>query len=78
MLIRININRFYSGRVGIAAEHMIVKMYRKTPAYRDLCKKKPDTRFDTHCIKTGVQLWCGQQDSIARLPLANGKEAASF
>ena len=62
MLIRININRFYSGRVGIAAEHMIVKMYRKTPAYRDLCKKKPDTRFDTHCIKTSVRLWCARRD----------------
>ena len=23
---------------------------------RDFCKKKLDTRFDTHCIKTGVQL----------------------
>ena len=23
---------------------------------------KLDTRFDTHCIKTGVQLWQGQKD----------------
>ena len=26
-------------------------------ANRDFYKKKPDTRLDTHCIKTGVQLW---------------------
>lgn len=25
-------------------------------ANRDFYKKKPDTRLDTHCIKTGVQL----------------------
>ena len=29
----------------------------KTLANWDFCKKKLDTRFDTHCIKTGVQLW---------------------
>ena len=29
----------------------------KALANRDFCKKKLDTRFDTHCIKTGVQLW---------------------
>ena len=29
----------------------------KTLANRDFCKKKLDTCFDTHCIKTGVQLW---------------------
>ena len=23
---------------------------------------KLDTRFDTHCIKTGVQLWQGHKD----------------
>ena len=32
---------------------------RKTLANRGFYKKKLDTRFDTHCIKTGVQLWCG-------------------
>ena len=26
-------------------------------ANRDIYKKKPDARLDTHCIKTGVQLW---------------------
>lgn len=25
-------------------------------ANRDIYKKKPDARLDTHCIKTGVQL----------------------
>ena len=25
-------------------------------------KKKPDTRFDTHCIKTGVRLWWARRD----------------
>ena len=39
-------------------EPFIVKRYRKTLANRGFCKKKLDTRSDTHCIKTGVQLWC--------------------
>ena len=26
-------------------------------ANRDIYKKKPDARLDTHCIKIGVQLW---------------------
>lgn len=26
-------------------------------ANRDFCKKKPDTRLDTHCIEADVQLW---------------------
>ena len=26
-------------------------------ANRDFYKKKLDTRLDTHCIETGVQLW---------------------
>nr|DAZ05257.1 MAG TPA: hypothetical protein [Caudoviricetes sp.] len=30
----------------------------KTHANRNFFKKKLDTCFDTHCIKTGVQLWC--------------------
>ena len=32
-------------------------------ANRDFYKKKPDTRLDTHCIKTGVQLWRRERDS---------------
>ena len=38
----------------------------KTLANRDFCKKKLDTRFDTHCIKTGVQLWRRVRDSNPR------------
>ena len=34
----------------------------KTLANRSFYKKKLDTNQDTHCIKIGVQLWCGQQD----------------
>ena len=47
----------------ITVEPVIVKRYRKTLANRGFCKKKLDTRFDTHCIKTGVQLWCERGDS---------------
>ena len=25
--------------------------------WQGLCKKKLDTRSDTHCVKIGVQLW---------------------
>ena len=40
----------------------------KTLANRGFCKKKLDTRFDTHCIKTGVQLWSEWGDSNSRPP----------
>nr|DAG53145.1 MAG TPA: hypothetical protein [Caudoviricetes sp.] len=36
----------------------------KTLANRGFCKKKLDTRFDTHCIKTGVQLCLKEQHLI--------------
>ena len=41
----------------VTIEPAFVKRYMKTLANRGFCKKKLDTRFDTHCIKTGVQLW---------------------
>ena len=41
----------------ITVESVIVKRYRKTLVNKGFCKKKLDTRIDTHCIKTGVQLW---------------------
>lgn len=31
--------------------------HRKNLVNKGFCKKKLDTCFDTHCIKTGVQLW---------------------
>ena len=34
-----------------------LKSIEKNLANRGFYKKKPDTRFDTHCIKIGVQLW---------------------
>ena len=40
----------------VTVEPAFVKWYRKALANRGFCKKKPDTRFDTHCIKTGVRL----------------------
>ncbi len=42
---------------SVTVEPAFVKRYMKTLAKRDFCKKKLDTRFDTHRIKTGVQLW---------------------
>ena len=56
-------NRLYSDRFRIVVEPIIVKRYRKTLANRDFYKKKLDTRFDTNCIKIGVQLWCERGDS---------------
>lgn len=40
----------------------------KALANRDFCKKKLDTRFDTHCIKTGVQLWLNCGDTSCTTP----------
>ena len=51
-------NRFRS-----TAEPYIVKKYRRSLANQGLCKKKLNTNQDTHCIKIGVQLWCGHGDS---------------
>ena len=34
---------------------------------RGFYKKKLDTHFNTHCIKIGVQLWQGWQDSNLRM-----------
>jgi len=51
--------RLHGDNFRITVEPVIVKKYRKTLVNRGFCKKKLDTRFDTHCIKTGVQLWCG-------------------
>lgn len=49
--------RLHSDHFRITVEPVIVKKYRKALVNRGFCKKKLDTRFDTHCIKTGVQLW---------------------
>ena len=54
--------RLHSDHFRITVEPVIVKKYRKTLVNRGFCKKKLDTRFDTHCIKTGVQLWCERRD----------------
>ena len=51
--------RLHGDHFGITVEPVIVKKCVKTLANRGFCKKKLDTRFDTHCIKTGVQFWCG-------------------
>ena len=50
-------------KVITAIEPVIVKKYQKNLVNQGLCKKKLDTRFDTHCIKTGVQLWQREKDS---------------
>ena len=52
-----NAKRLYGDHSSVTVEPAFVKRYMKTLANRDFCKKKLDTRFDTHCIKTGVQLW---------------------
>ena len=41
----------------------LVKRYRETRVNRDFYKKEKNKNFDTNCIKTGVQLWCGRRDS---------------
>ena len=50
--------RLHGDHFRTTVEPVIAKKYRKTFVNRGFCKKKLDTRFDTHCIKTGVQLWC--------------------
>ena len=60
--------RLHGDRFRITVEPVIVKKYRKTLANRGFCKKKLDTRFDTHCIKTGVQLWLRRKDLNLRPP----------
>ena len=58
-----NAKRLYGNHSSVTVEPAFVKRYMKTLANRDFCKKKLDTRFDTHRIKTGVQLWCSSGDS---------------
>ena len=55
--------RLYGDRFSVTAEPIFVKRYMKAIANRGFEKKKLDTRFDTHRIKTGVQLWCSSGDS---------------
>ena len=62
MFIRKNKNRLHGDHFRITVEPVIVKRYRKTLANRGFYKKKLDTRFDTYCIKTGVQLWCARRE----------------
>ncbi len=52
-----NTNRLYGNHISVTVEPAFVKWYRKIFVNSGFCKKKLDTRFDTHCIKTGVQLW---------------------
>ena len=43
-------------------ELVYIKIYRKTIVNQGFFKSKLDTGRDTHCIKTGVQLWQGHKD----------------
>ena len=45
-----------------AGGYDFVKSYGKTLVNQGVCKKKLHIHFDTHCIKIGVQLWCGWRD----------------
>ena len=54
--------RLHGDHFRITVKPVIVKKYMKTLANRGFCKKKLDTHFDTHCIKTGVQLWLRRRD----------------
>ena len=54
-----NEKRLYGNHSSVTIESAFVKRYMKTLANRGFYKKKLDTRFDTHRIKTGVQLWSG-------------------
>ena len=60
--------RLCSDRFRIAVEPVIVKRYRKILVNRGFYKKKLDTRFNTHCIKIGVQLWLRERDLNPRPP----------
>ena len=61
-----NAKRLCGDHSSVTVEPAFVKRYMKTLANRDFCKKKLDTRFDTYCIKTGVQLWQREKDSNPR------------
>ena len=61
--VRKNTKRLYGDSFSVTVEPTFDKRYGKTLANRGFYKKKLDTRFDTHCIKTGVQLWCERWDS---------------
>ena len=54
--VRKNTKRLYGDHSSVTIEPAFVKRYGKTLANRGFYKKKLDTRFDTHCIKIGVQL----------------------
>ena len=43
-------------------ELVYIKIHRKTIVNQGFFKSKLDTGRDTHCIKTGVQLWQGHKD----------------
>ena len=58
-----NTNRLYGDHVSVTVEQpAFVKWYRKILVNSGFCKKKLDTRLDTHCIKTDAQLWCERRD----------------
>ena len=52
-------------------------LFRKLRKYRKYIEYKKE-KSHPNSIKVRVGLWCRWPGSIARLPLANGKEAASF
>ena len=56
------LKRLHGDHFSVTVEPAFVKSYRKTLANRGFYKKKLDTRFDTHCIKIGVQLWSEYRD----------------
>ena len=63
--VRKNTKRLYGDRFSVTVEPTFDKRYGRTLANRGFYKKKLDTRFDTHCIKTGVQLWRRGRDSFS-------------
>lgn len=62
------LKRLHGDHFSVTVEPAFVKSYRKTLANRGFYKKKLDTRFDTHCIKIGVQLWLREEDLNLRPP----------